>query len=155
MQTDITLANQSPSALDVVWFNAVDLDLNDTEDSGTGVFMAPGTILQTDEDGITRATYTSSLAPTAWEIGEAGHVQSPLDDGTLLSNLLSATSPFGPEDIEFAFQHNFSNLGAGNSVSYTTTLSLATVPEPSSVVSLVSLGVLGLVGYSWRRRKRS
>jgi hypothetical protein len=93
-------------------------------------------------DGITQVNTASFLrtatvtpvspTPHAFQISEAGDVQTlrnTLGDG-LPTELSNATSPFGPADVDFAFQWEL-EIPVGGSVTISTTQTVAgEVPEP-------------------------
>lgn len=158
VQTTVTLSNLGQTALDLVWFNFVDLDIDINAQTDTGVFVSPGTILQTD---ISTATYTSLLAPDAWFMSVTQEVREEFVNAGLgildpnPSNLPNISSPIGPLDVGFAVQYNFLNLPGGQSIGYQTVLSLGdgvTTPEPEAWVLFVT-GLFGLA--LWRKAKKS
>lgn len=138
--TDITLTNVSGVNLDVVWFNNPDFDLTGNSSNDTAMLVGPQTISQTD--GTTTVSLTSTLTPVAWQIDSPGGVQNPLDDAGTLTNLPSATSPFGPADAAFSFQYEFLDLLPGESRSYQETYSLVPEPGATALLALAGLGAL-------------
>lgn len=144
----VRITNVSGGALDVYFFAYTDFDVNGTFANETGELTAANQITQTDDDGITTATVTSSLTPDAWAIDEFSLIFDDLEDGgpTALAN---ATSPY-TGDNTFAFEYDLLGLADGGFVDLTLTKVIQVVPEAhTAVLCGAGLAMLGL----WRRRR--
>ena len=142
----ISLTNTSGSALAFSLFSFSDLDLDgtplDTQTAG-GV----GGITQTD--GLVIASVLTSLPPIAFQIAIFDDLVDSFND-TAITNLDNSGSPLGLADAQFAFQHSFS-LAPDETVSFEQIKDVAVVPEPGTVVLLVTGVGLLLVG-QWRKK---
>lgn len=155
IQIDVLLTNVSGAALDGVWFEFADFDVNGNSNTETALLAEPGLILQTDVSSGVVLEYGATRVPTHWEIGAeftpgVDDLLDRLNDGqpTVLAD---TGSPFGPGGAEFAFQHDLVSLADTASVAYTTTVS---VPEPRAGVQLLA-GLLLLIPLFSRRRARA
>ena len=120
-----------------------------TFDSNTAFGDVNGISQQGTGDTIVTVT-PMSPTPDAFQISEAIPAQTlrmSLQDDAI-TNLSNGTSPFGPTDIDFAFQWNLDIPPDG---SVTISKTMVTVPEPGSIL-LIGVGVWGLLS-TCRRSK--
>jgi hypothetical protein len=105
-------------------------------------------------------TYTLSGGTGTFDKGHAVDVlnitpnsitfQDPNSPGTAYTSSLSTISAFGESALTF-----YDNPTFGSSpVMIVTAFAMAPAPEPSTLVMIAS-GAIGVVGYAWRRRRRS
>lgn len=158
LRTDWSLTNLTDGSLPVELFNYVDFDVafDSSNDTALLTSFGPsyGQIKAMDSDAGKQFSITAAGAGlSAWEIGVWPWTVYSLTDDEI-SNLSSATSPNGPDDMAGAFQYTL-NLGGGQTAGGYTVLEVSTigsvVPEPGSILSLLA-GMIGLV--SMRRLKR-
>jgi hypothetical protein len=146
------ITNPTPSALTMVLFNYADIDANGPnpldDDVATG-----GINSITDVSGGWQVTH-SAVGASAYQVTTYSGIRDFLLDSAV-NNLDNTGLPFGPGDYTGAFQWNLTIPG-GSSVTVTSALAIAPVPEPGTLALTALAG--GLV--AWRRssvakRKRS
>lgn len=149
---DVTITNLGLVDLDLVFYQYLDLDLNETATNDVASASA------------TRITVSDGTAPVIfdWQAangGAADHFQvqtypglrNQLDGMGAASDLSDTPASFGPGDFSAAYQYNIS-LAAG--ASYTLTAGQVVVPEPTPAL-LTLLGLAGLAISSGRVREPS
>lgn len=153
----VTLTNLSAQNLDFHLFDYSDFDIKfnqlDQRDQATALDF--GTIIQ--NSATKPLSILTQVSPTSshYEIADFETLYFKFfidEDGatTLPDNPpLNVPFPIPPSDNAFAFQWDF-NLNAGESMTFNSQFNYAPVPEPSSLFSLIGLGILG--GISLTRR---
>jgi hypothetical protein len=146
------VTNPSPSALTMVLFNYADIDANGPnpldDDVATG-----GINSITDVAGGWQVTH-SAVGASAYQVSVYSNIRDFLLDSAV-NNLNNTGLPFGPGDYTGAFQWNLTIPG-GSSMTVTSSLAIAQVPEPGTLALTALAGGL----FAWRRtnlakRKRS
>lgn len=153
----VTLTNLSPQNLDFHLFDYSDFDIkfNQLDQRDQAIALDFGTILLNSATKPLSILTQVSPTPSHYEIADFLTLYFKFfidqDGATTLTNtpLLNVPFPIPPSDNAFAFQWNF-NLNAGESRTFNSQFNYASVPEPSSVFSLIGLGILG--GISLTRR---
>jgi hypothetical protein len=147
----ITISNLSTSTLDFHFFQYVDFDLNGTSFNDEAVFLNANTVRQSE--GALSVSETVVLpSPSRREIDFYANTLNSLTDGgpTTLSDTPAIGTVFGPGDVTWAFQWDFTIL-PGRSVQISKDKQITGIPEPSAVVLLGLAASLGLLPL----RKRS
>ena len=143
------------SDLDFHLFQYANFDVNGTPGNDAVILTGtpPNTARQTDPDLEISETVVT-LEPSHWQAGSASELLDALnDDGA--TTLDGSTGPMFNLDAGWAFQWDAIIPPAGT-LQIVKGKSLRTgphIPEPSTFV-LLAMGAVGLLAYTWRRRRR-
>jgi hypothetical protein len=146
---DVSITNLSASALDLVFYQYLDLDLDGAGDYADDLADANGArIVVTDNNSPRRFVWHSANGGSAdhFQVGVYPSVSNLLNGMAAASDLSDAPASFGPSDFTAAFQYDF-YLPAG--ASYVLASGRVAAPEPSPVLLTLS----GLIGISFVSRR--
>ncbi len=153
----VTLTNLSGQNLDFHLFDYSDFDIkfDQANQKDQAIALDFGTIILNSATKPLSILTQVSPTPSHYEIADFVTLYNKffndLDGPTTLPDNPSLNVPFPipPSDNAFAFQWDF-NLNAGESVTFNSQFNYAPVPEPSSLFSLISLGIFGGISLTHR-----
>ena len=140
----IRITNTSSAPLNFHFWEFVNLNLLGTP-LNTSVSISGGnTAIQSNGDLAVSETADVPI-PSRYEAGFQQDVLADLQSGLLNDNGSQTNG-----DLAWAFQWDTS-IGAGSSLIISKDKQLSIIPEPSTFI-LLSIGVIGLLGYAWRQQ---
>jgi hypothetical protein len=143
-QISVTNTGASPLTFSLFSFSDLDLDGTSLDQRASG-----GTSGISQVDGLVVANVQTSLAASAFQIAVFDDLVDSFNDSGL-TNLDNSGSPSGPADLQFAFQHDFV-IPVDGTTSFSQIKDVSAVPEPGTIVLLVTgIGLL-LVRQWWKK----
>lgn len=157
LRTDWSITNLTSGALTLDLFNYIDfdVDLDSEDDYAEMVSTAPSYAhIRAWDTGSDREMHIVALSDglSGWEIAPWPFTLFALSDDSI-SNLMSASSMLGPDELACAYQYTLSlapDQSLGGTVFYG--VDVNPVPEPGSLAGLLT-GIVGLAGIRRFRRK--
>lgn len=154
-QWDVQITNTSLSALDLVFYSYLDLDLDGSADYGDDQAVATAysiTVTDASPTSDTEFTWRASNGGQAdhFEVSAYASVRTKLNNMTSAQDLADTAANFGPADFTGAFQYNIT-IAAGESIN----LGAGTVFTPEPSTGLLVLSGLIVLGARQRRTRPS
>jgi MYXO-CTERM domain-containing protein len=152
---DVLIENTSGSALDLVFYSYLDLDIDGAADFADDLVDANLYRMVVSDStpsstSLFRWKASSSGPADHFQVGSYPSVRNTLDGMASAQDLSDTPASFGPADFTGAYQYDLSlapgeifSLGLGG---------VSVVPEPGTAL-LAWLGLLGIAG--WRKGRRS